>query len=171
MIHYCLRPVYISFSGVHGAFGPLSQACRLAQRRLLGKERSGLRPHHVNTAVTTQEHVLAVPMDDADLATHAKAGKLFLDSWEGVNVIVMDGTADAATEATAYEAKMKALPPSVLPRDASGVPQFDMMLIGVGDDGHVPTAARIEPSALVLVWLLLMLAHSSRSLFSITLPR
>ena len=50
---------------VHLAFGPLSQACRLAQRRLLGKERSGLRPHHVNTAVTTQEHVLAVPMDDA----------------------------------------------------------------------------------------------------------
>ena len=76
-------------------------------------------------------------MDDADLATHAKAGKLFLDGWKGVNAIVMDGTADAKAEAASYEAQLKALPPSVLPVNSEGLPVFDLMLIGVGDDGHV----------------------------------
>ena len=79
----------------------------------------------------------AVPMDDAALATHAKAGKLFLDSWDGVNAIIMNGSGDAAAEATSYEAQLQALSADVLPRDASGTPVFDMMLIGVGDDGHV----------------------------------
>lgn len=79
----------------------------------------------------------AVAMDDADLATHAKAGKLFLDGWKGVNAIVMDGTADAKAEAASYEAQLKALPPSVLPVNSEGLPVFDLMLIGVGDDGHV----------------------------------
>ena len=44
---------------------------------------------------------------------------------------------DAVAEAKAYEAKMQACSSAVLPRDASGMPVFDMMLIGVGDDGHV----------------------------------
>ena len=79
----------------------------------------------------------AVPMGDEKLATHAKAKKLFLDSWDGVNAIIMNGSGDAAAEAAAYDAQLKALPASVLPRDASGMPIFDMMLIGVGDDGHV----------------------------------
>jgi 6-phosphogluconolactonase/glucosamine-6-phosphate isomerase/deaminase len=80
----------------------------------------------------------AVPMDDAALATHAKARAKFLDNWAGVNVIVMDGTSDAQAEALSYEAQLKALPESTLPRDAStGLPVFDLSLIGVGDDGHV----------------------------------
>jgi len=79
----------------------------------------------------------AVPMDDGELATHAKATKLFLGEWAGCSTLVMDGTADAQAEAAAYEAKMKALPEDVLPRTADGLPCFDMMLIGVGDDGHV----------------------------------
>mmetsp|Transcript_5448 Transcript_5448/g.18083 ORF Transcript_5448/g.18083 Transcript_5448/m.18083 type:complete len:338 (+) Transcript_5448:62-1075(+) len=79
----------------------------------------------------------AVPMDDASLATHAKAGKLFLDTWAGTNAIVMRGTADAAAEAEAYEAALRALSPEVLPRSPDGLPVFDMMLVGVGDDGHV----------------------------------
>ena len=78
----------------------------------------------------------AVPMDDAELATHAKAGALFLDKWAGVNAIVMGGTGDAAAEAAAYENQLRALPSNVLPVKA-GLPTFDMMLIGVGDDGHV----------------------------------
>ena len=81
-----------------------------------------------------------VPMDDAALATHAKARALFLAGWEeqGAQVLVMSGGADAAAEAAAYDEAMKALPESTLPRDAAtGLPVFDMMLIGVGDDGHV----------------------------------
>jgi 6-phosphogluconolactonase/glucosamine-6-phosphate isomerase/deaminase len=78
-----------------------------------------------------------VPMEDGDLATHAKARKLFMDKWEGVNVIVLDGTDDGAAEAASYEAKMKALSGKELPRDAAGLPVFDLALIGVGDDGHV----------------------------------
>ena len=77
----------------------------------------------------------AVAMDDSSLATHAKASALFLDAWDGTNVIVMRGTADAAAEAGAYEDALQAMPASLLPRDAAGLPVFDMMLIGVGDDG------------------------------------
>ena len=79
----------------------------------------------------------AVAMDNAELATHAKAGKLFLSGWTGCDTIVMDGTADAVAEAAAYEAKLQALPENRLPRTAGGLPCFDMMLVGVGDDGHV----------------------------------
>ena len=80
----------------------------------------------------------AVAMDDAELATHAKASKLFLSTgWQGCDTIVMDGTADAVAEAAAYEAKLQALPEAKLPRTAGGLPCFDMMLVGVGDDGHV----------------------------------
>lgn len=78
----------------------------------------------------------AVAMDDAELATHAKASKLFLDGWSGVNAIVMSGTADAVAEAASYAAQLEALPDTQLPRKG-GLPVFDLMLIGVGDDGHV----------------------------------
>lgn len=78
-----------------------------------------------------------VAMDDGDLATHAKARKLFLDNWKGANTIIMDGTADGDKEAASYEAKMKALSTDILPRDESGLPVFDLALIGVGDDGHI----------------------------------
>jgi len=79
-----------------------------------------------------------VAMDDADLATHAKAKKAFLDGWSGVNAIVLEGSADATAEAASYEAQLRALSEDQLPRDdAAGLPVFDLMLIGVGDDGHV----------------------------------
>jgi hypothetical protein len=51
----------------------------------------------------------AVSMDDGDLATHAKASKLFLDGWTGVNAIVMGGSGDAPAEASSYEEQLKAL--------------------------------------------------------------
>mmetsp|Transcript_75962 Transcript_75962/g.214058 ORF Transcript_75962/g.214058 Transcript_75962/m.214058 type:complete len:306 (-) Transcript_75962:78-995(-) len=78
-----------------------------------------------------------VAMSDEKLATHAKASKKFLDGWDGVNTIVMTGSADGKLEADNYEAQLRALPETVLPRDSKGMPVFDMMLIGVGDDGHV----------------------------------
>ena len=78
-----------------------------------------------------------VPMDDAELATHAKARALFLDAWSGANTLIMDGTDQGATEAASYDAKLKALSPDILPRNENGLPVFDLALIGVGDDGHV----------------------------------
>ena len=90
------------------------------------------------TAQTTLAYVnhKCVAMDDADLATHAKAGKLFLNEWKGVHAILMDGTDHGPEEAAAYEQKLRALPASVLPVK-DGMPIFDLALIGVGDDGHI----------------------------------
>mmetsp|Transcript_22707 Transcript_22707/g.29780 ORF Transcript_22707/g.29780 Transcript_22707/m.29780 type:complete len:303 (-) Transcript_22707:107-1015(-) len=80
-----------------------------------------------------------VDMDDMDLATHAKARNLFLDSWKSAHTIIMDGTDDGDAEAAAYENRLKTLSEDVLPRkdDDNGLPIFDLALIGVGDDGHV----------------------------------
>mmetsp|Transcript_22851 Transcript_22851/g.53008 ORF Transcript_22851/g.53008 Transcript_22851/m.53008 type:complete len:179 (-) Transcript_22851:812-1348(-) len=76
-------------------------------------------------------------MADEEQSTHAKAQKIFMSNWVNVTTIVLGGSGDAKAEATAYEAQIRALPETTLPRDAMGKPVFDMMLIGVGDDGHV----------------------------------
>lgn len=75
-----------------------------------------------------------VPNDDA-AATHQKATELFLSGWPGMRVITMGGSAEGEAEAARYEAELRALPESTLPR-SSGLPVFDLCLIGVGDDGH-----------------------------------
>jgi len=80
----------------------------------------------------------AVPNDDAALATHAKASSIFLaEGWAGCRVLTLGGSSDATDEARAYEAQLKALPDELLPRNEKGLPVFDLMLLGVGDDGHV----------------------------------
>jgi 6-phosphogluconolactonase len=92
------------------------------------------------TSKTTLAYVnhKCVSMDDEQLATHAKACKLFLDEWEGVNAIVLDGTADGEKEAQLYEEQMRSLADDILPKCSdTGLPIFDLALIGVGDDGHV----------------------------------
>ena len=67
------------------------------------------------------------------------AGPLFLNEWQqlGCNVITLSGTKDAAVEATRYEEAMKKVSKQQLPLTADGLPCFDLMLIGVGLDGHV----------------------------------
>jgi 6-phosphogluconolactonase len=79
----------------------------------------------------------AVDVEDAALSTQAKANKLFLSGWAGAKVIGLGGSSDAMLEAAAYEDLLRGLSSEKLPRNADGVPQFDLMLIGVGDDGHV----------------------------------
>ena len=74
-----------------------------------------------------------VSMDDANLATHAKAENLFLREWEGVSVIKLGGSADAEMEAKSYEDQMKSLGEDILPIDPdTDLPVFDLSLIGVG---------------------------------------
>ena len=83
-------------------------------------------------------NIKCVPNDDMAASTHAKAGPLFLDAWKGVDVVTPTGSADAAHEAAQYAGRLAALGPDALPKDpASGMPVFDLMAIGVGDDGHV----------------------------------
>jgi 6-phosphogluconolactonase len=79
-----------------------------------------------------------VDIHDEASSTHAKAKKLFLDTWKGCNTIVLDGTANAQAEAKAYGAKIaiRLVDEGVLPVK-DGIPVFDLALIGVGDDGHV----------------------------------
>jgi len=89
-----------------------------------------------------------VAMDDAELATHAKATSLFLNQWEGVDVVTLNGSGDAPREAEAYEAALRerVAAGKILTSSSSGggggdgappLPVFDLMLVGVGDDGHV----------------------------------
>jgi 6-phosphogluconolactonase len=61
---------------------------------------------------------------------------MFLDRWGLTNVITLDETDDASSEAASYQTKLEGIPESVLPRDSDGFPIFDLALIGVGDDGH-----------------------------------
>ncbi len=92
------------------------------------------------TSKTTLVYVnhKCVSMDDEKLATHAKACKIFLNEWDGVNAILLDGTADGEQEAKAYEQKIRSISDEQLPRCVdTGLPVFDLALIGVGDDGHV----------------------------------
>jgi 6-phosphogluconolactonase len=88
-----------------------------------------------NTRIVYVNHK-AVANDDINLSTHAKAKAGFLGAWieNGCSVLTMDGTSDAHGEATSYRGKLEALD---LPLNKGGFPVFDMMLIGVGDDGHV----------------------------------
>lgn len=80
-----------------------------------------------------------VPLDD-DGATYGKALPKFLKRWidRGLRVLAPLGSTDSAAEADAYEGALAALPPSTLAqRFDSGLPSFDLTLIGVGRDGHV----------------------------------
>lgn len=91
------------------------------------------------TSKTTIAYVnhKCVDMADGDLATHAKAMKLFMGEWKGCSPIIMGGTDKGAEEAMSYETKLRALSQDVLERDENGLPVFDLALVGVGDDGHV----------------------------------
>jgi len=76
-----------------------------------------------------------VPNNDA-AATHKKATDLFLGDWQGIKVITVGGSGDGAPEAARYESELQMLPSDTLPKNEDGFPVFDLVLIGVGDDGH-----------------------------------
>lgn len=82
----------------------------------------------------------------------------FLAPWieKGLACVLLDGTTDAEAEATSYTKKMEDISASILPRDAAGMPLFDLMLIGVGLDGHIgslyPDSPQVLQSYLPYVW-------------------
>ena len=120
------------------------------------------------TSQTTIAYVnhKCVPMDDADLATHAKAMKLFMNEWDGCHPIVLDGTDDGDAEAASYQMKLNAVP---LDSD-TGVPQFDLALIGVGDDGHVGSLYPNRDEVLETQKWVLSVAMKSPPSISLSLP-
>jgi 6-phosphogluconolactonase len=108
-----------------------------------------------------------VSMDDTNLATHAKAVKLFLHQWDGCTPILLDGTDDGPAEAAAYAAKLIAA--NIPTKTSGGIPIFDLALIGVGDDGHIGSLYPRRPEVLVTDPTQTVLAVAMKSPPSITL--
>ena len=104
---------------------------------------AGTKPGWAEDCLLAYVNHKAVNDDDAALSTHAKARAGFLDAgWDGVDVLNLGGSSDAVAEACRYAELLElATQQNLLPvaATASGetIPVFDMMVIGVGDDGHV----------------------------------
>ena len=104
---------------------------------------AGTKPAWAEDCLLAYVNHKAVNDDDAALSTHAKARAGFLDAgWDGVDVLNLGGSSDAVAEACRYAELLElATQQNLLPvaATASGetIPVFDMMVIGVGDDGHV----------------------------------
>mmetsp|Transcript_1323 Transcript_1323/g.5410 ORF Transcript_1323/g.5410 Transcript_1323/m.5410 type:complete len:216 (+) Transcript_1323:753-1400(+) len=115
----------------------------------------------------------AVAMDD-DAATHKKAMALFAAPL-GIppgQVYALGGSDDAAEEAKAYVRAMEGVGEGVLPV-SSGLPVFDLVLLGMGSDGHIGSLYPNRPETLAgpeAPWCLGVVKEKPPASVSLTLP-
>lgn len=89
-----------------------------------------------------------VALDDKD-STHFKATELFIKESPPASVIAPLGTTDGAKEAAEYEKELRKLcDADKLPVNSQGYPVFDLLLLGMGDDGHMGSLHPNRPEIL-----------------------
>jgi 6-phosphogluconolactonase/glucosamine-6-phosphate isomerase/deaminase len=89
---------------------------------------------HVHLLPTPPKHPVSCPRLASQACTSSNHPQVPIPA-SNVHAILENVPADQA--ATNYEGRLIAQPPTVLPRNAEGFPVFDLILLGVGPDGHI----------------------------------
>uniref|UniRef100_A0A7S2QT59 Glucosamine/galactosamine-6-phosphate isomerase domain-containing protein n=1 Tax=Chlamydomonas chlamydogama TaxID=225041 RepID=A0A7S2QT59_9CHLO len=114
-----------------------------------------------------------VPLDDKS-STHKKARDYFLDKvgMPESHVLAVRGTADAMVEARFYEEGLhKLVKQAGMSVAGNGAPMFDLMLIGMGADGHVGSLYPNKPeTTMTESWVLPVVKAEGASSITLSHP-